>query len=91
VTPAFTLITGDQRATFASLVQRQGWRGEDFELQEEAFDQRTAEVEARKGQVGVRCLKTEAIMVYPLGDGSDWLVEFGADLEAGKFGHSTSA
>lgn len=91
MTAATTLITGDQRAAFAGLVERHGWRSADFELEEEAFDQRTAEVEARKGQVGVRCLASEAVMVYPIGDGSDWLAEFGADLEAGKFGHATCA
>lgn len=89
--PETTLITAKERAAFAGLVERQGWRDQDFEIQEEVFDQRRAEVEARKGQVGIRCVRTEAVMVYPLGDGSDWLAEFGADLAAGKFGHSGSA
>ena len=67
-------------------VASNGWKTSDFELQEEAFDQVTAEVEARKGQVGVRCLLTQAVTVYPIGDGSDWIATFAADLENGKFG-----
>ena len=50
------------------------------------FDPQTAEVEARKGNLGVRRLRTEAVVVYPLGDGSDWVVGFAADLANGRFG-----
>jgi hypothetical protein len=50
------------------------------------FDPQTAEVEARKGNLGVRRLRTEAVVVYPLGDGSDWVAGFAADLASGRFG-----
>jgi hypothetical protein len=83
---SFELITDQDLSAFAATVRRNGWQTSDFELQEEAFDQATAEVEARKGQVGVRCLLTQAVTIYPLGDGSDWVATFAADLENGKFG-----
>ena len=63
-----------------------GFEASDFELQEEAFDPQTAEVEARKGDVGVRRLGKDAVAVYPLGDGSDWVAGFAADLAGGRFG-----
>ncbi len=63
-----------------------GVQASDFELQEEAFDPQTAEVEARKGSLGVRHRRTEAVAVYPLGDGSDWVAGFAADLAGGRFG-----
>ena len=81
-----TLINDQDRSAFAATVASKRWKTSDFELQEEAFDQATAEVEARKGQVGVRCLLTQAVKVYPIGDGSDWVATFAADLESRKFG-----
>ena len=84
---SFALITDQDLAAFAAALRRNGWRTSDFELQEDAFDQATAEVEARMGQVGVRCLLTEAVTIYPVGDGSDWVAEFAADLDNQKFGH----
>jgi hypothetical protein len=36
--------------------------------------------------VGVRRLRTDAVAVYPLGDGSDWVASFAADLGTGRFG-----
>ena len=83
---SFELITDQDLSAFAATVVRNGWQTSDFELQEDAFDQATAEVEARKGQVGVRCISTNAVTVYPLGDGSDWVATFAADLENRKFG-----
>lgn len=83
---SFALITDQDLATFAASVRRNGRQMSEFELQEDVFDPATAEVEARKGQVGVRCLSTEAVTVYPIGDGSDWVAEFAADLEKQKFG-----
>ena len=83
---SFALITDQDLAAFEAAVRRNGWETSDFELQEDAFDQATAEVEARKGQVGVRCRSTEAVTVYPIGDGSDWVADFAADLELRRFG-----
>ena len=83
---SFALITDHQVADFLDAVRKCGFAEADFELQEEEFDQQTAEVEARKGDVGVRCRLSEAVVVYPLGDGSDWVVNFTTDLESGRFG-----
>ncbi len=83
---SFELITDQDLTAFAANVRRNGWQMSDFEVQEEAFDQATAEVEARKGQVGVRCLSTQAVAVYPIGDGSDWVATFAKDLGNGRFG-----
>jgi hypothetical protein len=80
------LITEQQLADFAVALERHGRRREDFHLQEEAFDQRTAEVESALGEVGVHCLRTEAVKVYRLGPGFDWVGEFAHDLESGIFG-----
>ena len=80
------LITEQQLADFAAALERHGWRREDFHLQEDAFDPRTAEVESALGEVGVRCLRTEAVKVYRLGSGFDWVGEFAHDLESGIFG-----
>ena len=81
-----TLITDDQLGTFASAAREAGFEASDFEIQEEVFDPQAAEVEARKGNVGVRRLRTEAVVVYPLGDGSDWVASYAADLASGRFG-----
>jgi hypothetical protein len=81
-----SLITDGQLGAFAAAVREAGFEASDFELQEEAFDPQTAEVEARKGDVGVRRPRTEAVAVYPLGDGSDWVAGFAADLANGRFG-----
>lgn len=83
---SYSFITGSQLDAFAAAAQEAGFEASDFELQEEVFDPQTAEVEARKGDVGVRRLRTEAIAVYPLGDGSDWIQSFAADLAVGRFG-----
>lgn len=83
------LITGQQLAQFAAALERNGWQRQDFDLQEDVFDPRKAEVEAALGEVGVRCLQTEAVKVYRLGPEFDWVQEFADDLEHGKFGRRT--
>ena len=82
----FRLITPNELAQFAAALKRSGWRGQDFELQEDVFDPRTAEVEASHGLLGIRCVVTEAVQVYPLGPGFAWVDDFAADLAQGKFG-----
>ena len=83
---SYTLITDDQLGAFAAAVRQAGFEASDFEIQEEVFDPEAAEVEARKGDVGVRRPRTDAVAVYPLGDGSDWVASFAADLASGRFG-----
>jgi hypothetical protein len=86
IVASYLLITDSQLGAFAAAAREKGFEMSDFELQEEVFDPQTAEVEARKGNVGVRCLQTDAVTVYPLGDGSDWVAAFAAELGAGRFG-----
>jgi hypothetical protein len=83
---SYSLVTDGQLGAFAAAAQAAGFEASDFELQEEVFDPQTAEVEARKGNLGVRRLRTEAVVVYPLGDGSDWVAGFAADLANRRFG-----
>ena len=83
---SYSLVTDGQLGAFAAAAQEAGFEASDFELQEEVFDPQTAEVEARKGNLGVRRLRTEAVVVYPLGDGSDWVAGIAADLASGRFG-----
>ena len=83
---SYTLVTDDQLGAFAAAAREAGFEASDFELQEEVLDPQTAEVEARKGDLGVRHPRTEAVVVYPLGDGSDWVAGFAADLASGRFG-----
>jgi hypothetical protein len=52
-------------------VRAAGFAASDFELQEEAFDPQTAEVETQQGDVGVRRPGQDAVAVFLLGDGSD--------------------
>ena len=82
---SYSLVTDGQLGAFAAAAREAGFQVSDFELQEEMFDPETAEVEARKGNVGVRRLRTEAVAVYPLGDGSDWVASFAAGLASGRF------
>ena len=83
---SYSLVTDGQLGAFAAAARAAGFEASDFELQEEMFDPQTAEVEARKGDLGVRRLGNEAVAVYPLGDGSDWVAGFAADLASGRFG-----
>ena len=83
---SYTLITDSQLGAFAAAARESGFEASDFELQEEVLDPQTAEVGARKGDVGVRRPRTDAVAVYPLGDGSDWVAGFAADLANGRFG-----
>jgi hypothetical protein len=87
----FKLITQDELVDFAAALKGNGWQERDFELQEDVFDPRTAEVEAFFGRVGIRCFLTEAVEVYPLGPGSTWLSDFADDLQQGKFGQAPKA
>jgi hypothetical protein len=83
---SYALVTDGELGAFAAAAREGGFEVADFELQEEEFDPQTAEVEARKGNLGVRRLQTEAVAVYPLGDGSDWVASFAADLASGRYG-----
>ena len=82
----FHLITDDEFARFSTVLRENGWREQDFELQEEELDQAHAEVENCTGQVGIRILLTQAVEVYRLGPGWEWVVDFTRDLSNGKFG-----
>ena len=81
-----SLITTEELAEFAAALKRNGWRDEDFELEEDVFDPAKAEVESAAGEVGVRCLRTEGVQVYRLGPGFTWVADFAGDLEHGRFG-----
>jgi hypothetical protein len=80
------LITEAELAEFSAALRKNGWRREDFELEEDVFDPAKAEVESAEGEVGVRNLRTEGVEVYRLGPGFNWLADFAADLARGKFG-----
>ena len=86
---SFTLITHQELTDFAAARKRSGWRDQDFELQEDVFSPQKAEVEAALGEVGVRCLPSQAIQVYRLGAGFAWVDDFAADLQRGRFGTAT--
>jgi hypothetical protein len=81
----FRLIPPEQVAGFNAAIAKHGRQPSDFEMQEDVFDQAKAEVEAALGEVGVKCLPTEAVELYRLGPGLDWVADFDADLRAGKF------
>jgi len=83
---SFHLITDDELAQFSAALNRNGWREQDFELQEEELDQAEAEVETCTGRVGIRNLSTQAVEVYRLGPGWQWVDDFANDLGSGKFG-----
>jgi hypothetical protein len=83
---SFHLITDDEFARFSAVLRENGWREQDFELQEEELDQAEAEVENCTGQVGIRNLLTQGVEVYRLGPGWEWVADFTRDLSNGKFG-----
>lgn len=83
---AYRLISPSEVAAFGDALLRHGWHPSDFELQEDVFDPATAEVEAALGELGVRCLRTDAVAAYRLGSGSDWLADFEEDLRQGRMG-----
>jgi hypothetical protein len=83
---SFHLITDDELARFSAVLRENGWGEEAFELQDEELDQAQAEVENCTGQVGIRNLVTQAVEVYRLGPGWEWVVDFTRDLSNGKFG-----
>ena len=82
---AYQLVTHNDLARFTAAITNHGRKSTDFEMQEDVFDQAKAEVEAALGEVGVKCLPTEAVELYRLGPGLDWVADFDADLRAGKF------
>jgi len=83
---SFHLITDDELARFSTVLKKDGWQEQDFELQEEELDQAEAEVETCTGRVGIRSLSTQAVEVYRLGPGWEWVADFARDLDNGKFG-----
>jgi hypothetical protein len=87
----YRLIGPQQLAAFGDVLVKHGWKPSDFELQEDVFDPATAEVEAALGEVGVRCLKTQAVATYRLGTGLDWLANFEDDLRQGRMGGKEEA
>ena len=87
----YKLIGPHELDAFNAALARHGWKSSDFELQEDAFDPATAEVEAALGEIGVKCLRTEAVTTYLVGTGLDWVTEFETDLRAGRLGHPPGA
>lgn len=83
----YSLITDAQLADISAALRRHRFSATDFEFEENVFDPRTAEVEAALGEVGVRCLTTEAVNVYRIGPGLDWVRDLCDDLDRGRFGH----
>ena len=83
---SFDLISDDELAQFSAALKQNGWQEQDFELQEEKLDQAEAEVETCTGRVGIRNLLTQAVEVYRLGPGWQWVDDFASDLSNGKFG-----
>jgi hypothetical protein len=83
---SFNVITDDELAQFNTVLKNSGWQEKNFELQEEELDQAEAEVETCTGRVGIRNLLTQAVEVYRLGPGWQWVDDFASDLESGKFG-----
>jgi hypothetical protein len=83
---SFRLITDAEFARFSAVLRENGWGEEDFELQDEELDQAQAEVENCTGEVGIRNLVTQAVEVYRLGPGWEWVADFSRDLSNGKFG-----
>ena len=82
---AFTVITPAEWRAFEAAIASRGLAPVEFEVQEDVFDPAKAEVEAALGEVGVKCRPTEAVELYRLGPGLDWVADFDADLRAGKF------
>jgi hypothetical protein len=88
---AYKMITDQEIAAYVAAIERNGWRKEDFDLQEDVYDQRTAEVEAALGEVAVHCRLTEAVQLYRLGPGFEWVKDFDDDMRHGKFGRRPEA
>ena len=83
----YQLITNDESRPTRPRSGAAAFASTDFDLQEDVFDPRKAEVEAALGEVGVNCRATEAVEVYRLGPGFTWTSDFADDLQQGKFGH----
>lgn len=83
---AFSMISPAELDDYVRALRDDGWREDDFELDEEVYDPATAEVEACLGHVAIKCRRTEVVAVYSMGGGSNWIAEFIDDLRLGKFG-----
>lgn len=88
---AFKLVQTKELDEFTNALKRNGWREENFRIEEEVYDPATAEVEAETGEVIITCTRTHAVVVYHLGRGSSWVMDFIDDLQAGKFGRPSNA
>ena len=85
----YQLLRQQELTAFGDALVRHGWKPSDFEIEESVFDPATAEVEAALGEVGVRCLSTQAVATYRVGPGLDWVAGFEDDLREGRMGSST--
>ena len=81
-----TLVQPREVEAFQEVLEKHGWRFEDFRIQEEVLDPRVAEVEAELGEVIIDCIRTHKAERYPIGRGADWVADFADDLRFGKFG-----
>ena len=81
-----TLVRPHEMEAFQRILEKHGWRIEDFRVQEEVLDPTEAEVEAELGEVTIDCIRTHLAERYPIGRGADWVADFADDLEFGKFG-----
>ncbi len=81
-----TLVKPLEVKAFQEILEKHGWRLEDFQIQEEVLDPSAAEVEAELGEVIIDCIRTHKVERYPIGRGGDWVADFADDLKFGKFG-----
>jgi hypothetical protein len=88
--PAFKLVHAEELAEFTNALKRHGWHEEDFRVEEEEYDQATAEVESEIGEVIITCTRTHNVRAYHLGRGSSWVTDFMDDLQADKFGRPSN-
>ena len=80
----YKLVNARDLSAFLDALLRHGYEPGEFELQEDVYDPAMAEVEAALGEVGVRCLTTQAVLAYSVGPGRNWLQDFENDLRNGK-------
>lgn len=86
---AYEVVTNQELVDFAAVLHGHGMRQEDFELHEALFDPQQAEVEGALGELSVHCLSSHAVAVYRLGTGANWVGDFAADLQRGRFAAAT--
>ena len=82
----YRIITARDLADYEAALAKGGFDKADFDIEEDVFDPRKAEVEAALGEVGVHRHANEAVEVYRLGPGFEWVSDFADDLRNGKFG-----